>query len=205
MKKFIIRLFILCIVIFYIVLIHDLKTTHETENEHTESIDIKDRNVSLIPRSSIYIDFPTQKQYANDSNDIYKETIESESEVQIDYETEIKKELEKIESIKDKEKWFIKRKKLIEKYSDVYDPPETIYHFYSKEELDLLFRVVQAEIGDYNFEQRCNVVSVIFNRINHNEFPDTMFEVLTADQFATISNGRIYEVTVDDTTKLACE
>ena len=118
---------------------------------------------------------------------------------------EIQKELDKINLISDKKKWFIERKKLIKKYSDVYDPPESIYNFYSREELELLFRVVQAEIGDYSFEQRCNVASVIFNRISHKEFPNSIFGVLTADQFSTISNGRIYKVVVDNTTKLACE
>ena len=102
------------------------------------------------------------------------------------------------------QEWFINYKNIVSNY-----PKElqalTIYDSLTSEELDLLFRVVQAEIGNYSFEQKCNVVSVIFNRINHKRFPNTIFEVLIPSQFCTIRNGNIHEVTVDETTILACE
>lgn len=172
-----------------------------TKTENLNENDKRENNVTYnISSNNIVITQYTKNKREKREKDVKKEKSKKEK-----IEEKIKREFNKINLISDKKKWFIERKKLIKKYCDVYDPPESIYNFYSKEELDLLFRVVQAEIGDYTFEQKCNVVSVIINRINHNEFPDTMFEVLTADQFATISNGRIYEVTVDKTTKLACE
>ena len=70
----------------------------------------------------------------------------------------------------------------------------------------MFFRVVQAEIGDgYSFEQKCNVASVVLNRIDHYRFSDEMFEILTPDQFETISNGKYKEVEVSEDTILACE
>lgn len=119
--------------------------------------------------------------------------------------SEIKEKMNQINLISNRRDWYIAYKKLIEDYSDVLDSPESIYDYYTEDELDLLFRVVQAEIGDYSFEQKCNVVSVIFNRLEHEKFDDTMYEILSSDQFATISNGRIYSVEVDDDTILACE
>ncbi len=112
-------------------------------------------------------------------------------------------EINNIESLKD---WFISYKCLIEEYSYMLYPPETIYDYYTDDELELLFRVVQAEVGDeYSFEQKVNVASVIFNRIEHEDFPDEMKNVLSKDQFQPISDGRYKEVEVSETTILACE
>ncbi len=151
-----------------------------------------------------------QEDLMEPQNTIAFETIQDESNKtknNFDAATEeMNHEMAEIESIEDKEEWFIAHKNIIEKYSYVLDPPESIYDYYSDEELDLLFRVVQAEIGDgYSFEQKCNVTSVIFNRIEDNRFPNSILEVLTPDQFATISNGRYKKVEVSETTILACE
>lgn len=116
------------------------------------------------------------------------------------------KDMEAINSIEDRKEWFVAYKSIVDKYSYILDPPLTIYDFYNDSELNMLFCVVQAEIGDeYSFEQKCNVASVIFNRIDNDKFPNTMFEVLTSDQFETISNGRYKNVEVSEETILACE
>lgn len=108
------------------------------------------------------------------------------------------------------EEWFVEYKEFIDLYSAKYDSPETIYDCFTDKELDLLFRVVQAEIGDeYTFEQKVNVCNVIFNRLysDKRDFvkQDTLLKVLREDQFSTISNGRIYEVKISETTINACE
>lgn len=76
---------------------------------------------------------------------------------------------------------------------------ETNHDYYTNEELDLLFHVVQAEIGDeYTFEQKVNIASVIFNRINHKYFPNETNEVLSQTQFQPISDGSYKEVEVSN-------
>ena len=118
----------------------------------------------------------------NDSSNIEIEEITQEqkpriivikiikSDVEIGTEN-AQKELEEINNISDKKEWFVAYKNIIDKYSYILDPPETIYDYYTDEELDMFFRVVQAEIGDeYTFEQKCNVASVILNRIDHYKF-----------------------------------
>lgn len=120
--------------------------------------------------------------------------------------TEMNKEMTEIETINDKKEYFIAYKIIVDKYSYILDPPETIYDYFTEDELDMLFHVVQAEIGDgYSFEQKCNVASVILNRINHNKFSDEMFEILTPDQFETVSSGRYKTVEASEDTILACE
>ena len=153
----------------------------------------------------------------NDSDNIEIEEITLESEPQIivikiiksdvEIATEnAQKELEEINNISDKKEWFVAYKNIIDKYSYILDPPETIYDYYTDEELDMFFRVVQAEIGDeYTFEQKCNVASVILNRIDHYKFSDEMLEILTPQQFETVKNGSYKNVKVSEDTILACE
>ena len=119
---------------------------------------------------------------------------------------EMNKEMAEIETISDKKEYLIAYKTIVDKYSYILDPPETIYDYFTEDELNMFFCVVQAEIGDeYSFEQKCNVASVILNRINHYKFSDEMFEILTSDQFETIKNGRYKSVEVSEDTILACE
>lgn len=119
---------------------------------------------------------------------------------------EMNQKMTEIESITDKKEWFISYKNIIEEYSHIIDPPETIYDYFTEEELDLLFHVVQAEVGDgYSFEQKINVCSVIFNRLEHERFPNTLSEILVYDQFSPISDGRYKEVKVSEDTILTCE
>ncbi len=119
---------------------------------------------------------------------------------------EMNYEMTEIETITDKKEWFIAYKSIIEEYSYIIDPPETIYDYFTEEELDLLFRVVQAEVGDeYSFESKVNVANVIFNRFYHERFPDTLSDILVHDQFSPIADGRYKEVEVTEDTILACE
>lgn len=119
---------------------------------------------------------------------------------------EMNYEMTEIETITDKKEWFIAYKNIIDEYSYILDPPETIYDYFTEDELDLLFHVVQAEIGDeYSFEQKCNVASVISNRLEHERFPNTLSEILVYDQFSPIADGRYKKVEVSENTILACE
>ena len=119
---------------------------------------------------------------------------------------EVDKMMLELKNTSDKEEWFKRYKEVIEKNSLVLDPPESIYDYFSDEELELFFRVVQAEVGDENtFEQKCNVAAVILNRIEHDRFDNEMFKILTSDQFCTIRNDSYKNVEVSESTILACE
>ena len=118
--------------------------------------------------------------------------------------------MSEIEMIEDKMEWFIAYKEIINDYYGVLDSPESIYDVFSEEELDLLFRVVQAEVGDeWDFIHKTNVANVIFNRLYSEEDDfakqDTLSKVLVAKQFSTISSGRYKQVEVSELTILACE
>ena len=114
----------------------------------------------------------------------------------------LSQELESIGQIKDKKTWFIEYKKLMEKYPELNK--ETLEETFTKKELDMLYRVVQAEVGDYDFISKANVASVILNR--HLFWEKSLYEVITEkNQFSTVSSNRYKKVVVDEETILACE
>ena len=74
-----------------------------------------------------------------------------------------------------------------------------------EEEYDLLLRIVEAEAGSEDEDGRVMVANVVFNRVNSEQFPDTVSEVVLQQshgvaQFSPVSSGRIWTVTVSDET-----
>lgn len=123
---------------------------------------------------------------------------------------DVERRMSNIETIEDEMEWFIAYKEIINDYEGILDSPESIYDVFSEEELDLLFRVVQAEVGDeWDFIHKTNVANVIFNRLYSEEDDfskqDTLSKVLVARQFSTISSGRYKQVEISELTILACE
>ncbi len=61
-------------------------------------------------------------------------------------------------------------------------------------EMELLAQLVEAEAGNQPFEGKCLVVDVILNRVESDEFPDTIEEVIFQKdpiQFSTAYNGAL--------------
>lgn len=109
------------------------------------------------------------------------------------------------ENIDQKMSWFITYKGIISKYPQEIHNTTTIYDTYSSAELDLLFRIVQCEVGDeYDFDEKTNVVSVIFNRCH--KYNASITQVLTAKkQFTPYLTGVYKNAKIDKKTILACE
>lgn len=83
----------------------------------------------------------------------------------------------------------------------------TLYDTYSPDEIELLFGVVEAETRGCEFDVKCNVVSVIFNRIEDPRFKqNTLKDVLLApNQFSVVKSGAYKTVEVTYDTVDACE
>ena len=124
-----------------------------------------------------------------DTNVVEHEEIVEEIEEELDeYEIaaqECRAELDEIESICDNMEWYIAYKDVIAKYSDVLDPPESIYDVYTEDEINIMCRVIETEVYQAPFDAKVNVANVILNRINSGDFGDTVYEVCTKPgQFA---------------------
>lgn len=87
-----------------------------------------------------------------------------------------------------------------------YKNNKTLYDTYSSSELELLFRIVEAEATDYNIECKSHVASVIFNRLKIGWWDGDLTKNLMANrQFEVVTNGRYKRITVTEETIRACE
>ena len=177
MKKVII--FYVMLLVFMLIVFLNAPIPTENEAENTDEIKIQStEEVTVVTREEAMIEMAINQ---------------------------MNEEIAAIENIEEKQEWFIAYKNIVDKYSYILDPPEIIYDYFTDEELDMFFRVVHAEIGDeWGFEEKVNVANVIFNRLSHEAFPNTMLEILTKDQFHTIENGG-YLNEPSEKTILACE
>ena len=78
----------------------------------------------------------------------------------------------------------------------------------SDKEIDMLERIVQAEAGGEDIKGKILVVNVIMNRVEDEEFPDTIEDVIFQNkngdyQFSPIEDERYWKVKVSDNTEEA--
>lgn len=121
--------------------------------------------------------------------------IEEVNPFDVAYE-KIQKEMAIIKSIEDKKEWFIAYKDIVHKYAKWFDPPETVFDIFSEEEVKLICRVVETECYDQDFDSKCNIASVVFNRLESGEFGTTITEIVTATNPKQFAYGR--EALTDD-------
>ena len=73
-------------------------------------------------------------------------------------------------------------------------------------EQELLARVVEAEAGNQGIIGKRLVVAVIYNRVESEKFPDTVYDVLTSPhQFSTVWNGQVEKMEITPETLFAIE
>ena len=143
-------------------------------------------------------------------NVIYK--IQEEKERQkhvIEERDRIKNEYNaKIESIQsgNRKEWFISYNLILEQYR-IYpyiNTPLNVYDEYDINEIKVFQKLVAAETTGGNFESKCNVASVVWNRLHSEKYPDNIIDVIYqrngSVQFSPTYDGRIdiAEVTEDD-------
>lgn len=79
----------------------------------------------------------------------------------------------------DLEIWFVQLCIMYNVYDD--DAPERTEDHFTKEEINLICRVVETETYGADFLSKTHVASVIFNRMNSDKFPDDVTEIITAE------------------------
>ena len=118
----------------------------------------------------------------------YELVVEEVVEEQDPYEIaiqEMQEKMSKIESIEDNKEWFLAYKDIVFEYAEWIDPPETIYDYFTDNEIYLIQRVVETETYDQDFISKCNVASVIINRFESGKYGDSIESIITApNQFS---------------------
>lgn len=81
-----------------------------------------------------------------------------------------------------------------------------LYNTYSEKELELLFRVVEAEVTGGSVQTKSHVASVIFNRLKDEWWGgDLTRNLMEKGQFSVVTSGRYLRVTITESTIKACE
>lgn len=115
----------------------------------------------------------------------------------------------KCNMIQDKFKEYLATKQpiVVEQVQTPVIVPEvrTLYNTYSPEEVNLLFYTVEAEYSNGTFEQRCHIVSVIFNWMKIYQ-STSLYTVLTPQMFSVLKPDCPYKPAyISPTTIQACE
>ena len=121
----------------------------------------------------------------------------------------IKKEFnEKINSLtfENRKYDFLLYKEILDRYRNYpyIEIPLTVYEEYDIGELKVFQRLVAAETTGGDFESKCNVASVVWNRLYSEKYPNNIIDVIYqrngSVQFTPTYDGRIdtVEVTEDD-------
>jgi spore germination cell wall hydrolase CwlJ-like protein len=75
---------------------------------------------------------------------------------------------------------------------------------FTKKEVNVLYKIIEAECEGQSKEDKQNVCSVIINRMMHSHFDNSISAVVFADnQFTSVDNGRYDNAVVDKETKKA--
>lgn len=105
----------------------------------------------------------------------------------------------------EKQRWILESH-----YRQSTEEQKTQFPYYiqcglSNEDFEFLCRVVTAESSD-NYAGNVAVACVIFNRVDNENFPDTVIDVLTElGQFSTVRQGECNTETTDETRKALVE
>lgn len=165
----------------------------------------EEKNIETIPLEEICItssitteELLAEKATQEELQSQQQATFTMMSAIEIEY-TE---KLAELEWRKDIMEWFIEYKEMVDKYKDIADEPETIYDVYTDEEIYLMERVIETETYQRDFESKCNVASVILNRVEspYKEFGSSVKEVITTPKQFAYGRKKISE-----DTKLALE
>ena len=95
-----------------------------------------------------------------------------------------------------KKEWFILYKSLQEKYIDYLDPSETVYDYFTDEQITMMQKCIETETYQCPFDAKVNVACVILNRVEHEQFPTDPIEIITGKNQFAYSRGDITEDTI---------
>ena len=171
MKRFISMLILLFMMVSLVIPISNINNQHK--NDVVEPVLLSDITYELVIEEVV------------EEPDPYEIAIQ-----------EMQKEMKEIESIEDKKEWFLAYKDIVFKYIEWIDPPETIFDYYTEDEVMLICRVVETETYQCDFDSKVNVANVVLNRIESGEFGETVEDVITADNQFTYGRKSITEDTI---------
>lgn len=103
---------------------------------------------------------------------------------------------EEISIIEDDMEWFVAYKAIIEEYSEWLDPPLSVYDMFTEEEIRYMLKCIETEVHGKDFNSKCNVASVILNRIDKSKGATDAVAIVTAPNQFAYGRDEIEESTI---------
>ncbi len=145
----------------------------------SNQINTQEETIEYVEKSVIYVEPEIM------CSDIPTYEVETEENYFVQAQQDYEELMSELDNCQDLEQWWHDYKDLINMYSEHLDQPETIYDYFTEDEIYLIARCVETETHGADFESKTHVASVIFNRIEHESFPDDVESVIKAPgQFA---------------------
>lgn len=93
---------------------------------------------------------------------------------------------------------------------DFYVMEQETAYVLGEVDMEVLLRIVESEAGGEDEEGKLLVANVVLNRVNNDQFPSTVTEVVFQQengvtQFSPVSNGKYYQVEISEETYEAVE
>ena len=121
-----------------------------------------------------------------------KENITNNKELEV---LRVQSIIEPLKEI-DKRAWFILYKSIQEEYDDYLDSSESIYDYFTDEQIVMMQKCIETETYQCSFEAKVNVACVIINRVEHDEYPTDPVEIITSKNQFAYSRNNITEDTI---------
>ena len=144
------------------------------------------------------------------TQNVIETKIKTEDDIKEEKRIEFYQKQDIIKQIEDNEERFLRYKELNFEYAEWIDLKETIFDVFSEEEIYLMYRVVETECYQQDFDSKVNVANVILNRYYDGRFGDTITDVITSPKQFAYGRKNIEEDTMlavqyayefDDTTQ----
>lgn len=168
-------LVILIVVSVFLTIITNIKKSNKIEKDYEQlNMDYEYLQSEYNNMESQYLEkVEIQKTLTKDYEEVSSK-LEELSKENIEY------ELELIDGYSE-ELYVMKYNKILDRHGK----PNPIYEKYTTEEINYMARCIETEVYGCDFNARCNIASVIINRVNDSRFPNDPISVVTSpSQFA---------------------
>ena len=192
----VILIFIAMLVIFWTVVFSVYLKCMADNNQKEEEL-----TLVLIRQQEEIDDLKLECELQDCTDQLILDRLEDLEDSQMDLqEFEVRVEMRQLQGITDLEDYYIAYMDIVDRYSDYFGSPVSIYDLYTEREIQFLWSVVETETYCADFESKTHVANVVLNRIESPEFPNDMISVITApNQFAYFRSN------ISESTILACE
>ncbi|NLP45912.1 MAG: hypothetical protein GX347_02570 [Epulopiscium sp.] len=201
------QLYLICILItFFVVFLLGFLTNlfaNQSVAAHPFTENIQSEEELVIERKSLnYNDREIQNKVSS---------IEPEADIELTEKNHIENhtEIKDITEIPEVEEQTVKEETKIAKVEETVSKTDPIEKL-TDQDLEALYRIVEAEATQEDMIGRILIANVVFNRVRSDGFPNTVYDVIHQKingraQFSPIDDQRYFTVTVSEKTKEAVQ